>query len=144
MDGFYQIMAETYGRGPDDEKHDSPTKRLISLKNSTFDHKKVMKNNIKRQEYSLTYCGSPQKSYVVEPHGGEINYKLADKNPEKFYEQVFNQDITKHKVKEEAKQKGKPSIGITSKVTKRGYLKIMAKIKLQIEERLKDVIGEEF
>lgn len=43
---FYDIMSEYYGRGSEDEKHSSPTKRLISMKNSTFDHKKVMANNI--------------------------------------------------------------------------------------------------
>lgn len=47
-DGFYQVMNEFYGRGPGDEKHSSPTKRLISLKNSTSDHKKVMAGNIQR------------------------------------------------------------------------------------------------
>lgn len=47
-DGFYVIMNEYYGRGPEDEKHLSPTKRLISLKNSTFEHKKVMANKIER------------------------------------------------------------------------------------------------
>jgi hypothetical protein len=45
---FYEIMQEYYGKGPDDEKHSSPTKRLISLKNTTFEHKKVMKDNIER------------------------------------------------------------------------------------------------
>ena len=38
---FYDVMTEFYGKGPDDEKHASPTKRLISLKNSTTEHKKV-------------------------------------------------------------------------------------------------------
>lgn len=89
-----------------DEKHESPTKRLIQLKNTTSEHKKVMKNNFSRQEYSLTYCSSPGKSYIIEPHGGELNYNLAQKNPLKFYEQVFNQNITKHKVLEtETKKK---------------------------------------
>lgn len=106
-EGFYDIMSEFYNRGPDDEKHSSPTKRLISLKNSTSDHKKVMKDNFQRGDYSLTYCSSPGKSYIIEPHGGELNYKMAEKNPLKFYEQVFTQDITKHKVKEEEKSPNK-------------------------------------
>lgn len=67
------------------EKHSSPTRRLISHKNTTFDHKKVMHNNIDRQDYSLTYVPSPGKSYIIEPHGGEINYGMHKKNPEKFY-----------------------------------------------------------
>lgn len=70
----------------DIEKHSSPTKRLIKHKNTTFEHKKVMANNIQRQDYSLTYCPSPGKSYVIEPHGGELKYNLAEKNPEKFYD----------------------------------------------------------
>ena len=39
MDNYYQ-------RGPDDVKHDSPTKRLISMKNTAFEHKKVLKDNV--------------------------------------------------------------------------------------------------
>ncbi len=42
------LISEYYPleRGPDDEKHESPTKRLIQQKNTTFEHKKVMKDNI--------------------------------------------------------------------------------------------------
>lgn len=43
------------------------------------------------------YNPSPGKSYIIEPHEGEINYKLAHKNPLKFYDQVLSQDITKIK-----------------------------------------------
>lgn len=83
-------MTEFYGKGEGDEKHASPTKRLISLKNSTSDNKKIMAGNIQRGEYSLTYCSSPGKSYIIEPHGGELNYNLAQSNPLKFYDQVLN------------------------------------------------------
>lgn len=83
--GFYEVMDEYYGTGSP-EKHESPTKRLISQKNQTFDHKKVMKDNIQKAEYSLTYCPSPGKSYVIEPHGGQLNYDIAEKNPLKFYD----------------------------------------------------------
>ena len=83
-------MGNYYGKGPDDEKHVSPTKRLIAMKNTTFDNKKVFKANIQRGEYSLNYTTAPGKAYVIEPHGGELDYKLHKKNPEKFYEQVFN------------------------------------------------------
>ena len=145
-DGFYVVMDEYYGVGSS-EKHESPTKRLISLKNSTSEHKKIMKNQIQRGEYSLTYCSSPGKSYIIEPHGGELNYKIAEKNPLKFYDQVFNQDITKHKVKEqqqeEEKTRRRPKVAVTSKVTKRPYLKIMQKIKIKLIETLLNRIGEE-
>ena len=100
------------------------------MKNSAFEHKKVLANNIQRGEYSLTYTSSPGKSYVIEPHGGEINYKLAEKNLDKFYDQVFNQDVTKHKVRKEKDEEGSPrkrnkAIEVKSKITKRPISKIM-------------------
>ena len=49
-------------------------------------HKKVMKDNIQRGDYSIVYTTGPNKSYIVEPHGGELNYKLAQKNPLQFYD----------------------------------------------------------
>jgi uncharacterized membrane protein YcgQ (UPF0703/DUF1980 family) len=63
-----------------------------------------------------------------------LNYAIAEKNPEKFYQQVFNQDITKHKVKEEQKspnvyKKSKTEAEVKSKVTKRPFIKMMEKIK---------------
>ena len=140
-DDFYKVFNEFYGKGPDDEKHASPTKRLISLKNSTSDHKKVMAGNIQRQEYSLTYCSSPGKSYVIEPHGGELNYKLAERNPLKFYEQVLTQDITKHKIKRDEESPNRRSVAITSKITKRPHLLIIEKIRAKLEEKLKERIG---
>jgi hypothetical protein len=45
-----------------------------------------MKSDINKGEYSLVYTTGPEKSYVIEPHGGELNYKIAEKNPLKFYE----------------------------------------------------------
>lgn len=45
-----------------------------------------MKSNINKGEYSLVYTPGPNKSYVIEPHGGELNYKIAEKNPLKFYD----------------------------------------------------------
>ncbi len=57
-----------------------------------------MKDNIDKGEYAFTYTPGPGKSYVIEPHGGGINYNLAKKDPNKFYDQVFQQDLTKHTV----------------------------------------------
>jgi hypothetical protein len=48
-----------------------------------------MKDNIDKGEYAFTYTPGPGKSYVIEPHGGGINYNLAKKDPNKFYDQVF-------------------------------------------------------
>ena len=43
-------------------------------------------NNVNKGEYSLTYTTGIKNSYVIEPHGGELDYKLAEKNPLKFYD----------------------------------------------------------
>ena len=82
-----------------------------------------------------------------------MNYKLAEKNPLKFYDQVFNQDIKKTKVAEdknikmaneekkrvkEEKHPGstyktkKAPVAVTSKITKRPHMKIMEKITKKI------------
>ena len=66
-----------------------------------------MHGNIQKGDQAQVYTPGPGKSYVIEPHGGSLNYNLAKKDPLKFYEQVFNQDITKHTVgkdKEAVKQ----------------------------------------
>ena len=88
-DGFYEVMDEYYGKTTE-VKHKSPTKRLIKMKNTVSDHKKLHNDNFSKQGYSQTYCVAPGKTYVIEPIGGELNYNLAEKNPLKFYEQVFN------------------------------------------------------
>ena len=55
---------------------------------------------------------------------------------------MFNQDITKHKVREEEKSpKKRAQVEIKSKVTKRPYMKIMEKIRIKIVEQLKQKIG---
>jgi len=39
------------------------------------------------------------KSYIVEPADGKgLNYKLIDKKPLQFYDQVLSQDVIKKKV----------------------------------------------
>jgi hypothetical protein len=91
--------------------------------------------------YQLTYSTSPGKTYVIEPHGGELNYKLVDRNPEKFYHQVFNQDITQTKFRESPTKRD--YVEISTKVTKRPYMKIMEKIRTKIAERLKEKFGHE-
>ena len=97
-ESFYKSMHDYYYNDEIISSHDSPTKRLIQHKNTTFDHKSTMKDQIdSSNKYALVYT-SPEKSYVIQPHEGELNYTLAEKNPLKFYDQVFTQDITKHTV----------------------------------------------
>jgi hypothetical protein len=60
-------LLDVYVADPNsDKKHKSPTKRLISHKNSTVDHKTRISKTMNKGEYSQTYCISPGKSYVVE------------------------------------------------------------------------------
>jgi hypothetical protein len=92
MDNFYDIMGEFYSS--DMRKHQSPTKRLVQQKDAAFEHKKFLSKNMTRtQEYGLTYVASPDKTYVIEPKGGMIDYSMARKNPLKFYDNVMKQDI---------------------------------------------------
>lgn len=79
-------MNDYYYNDPETAAHASPTKRLIAQKNTTFDHKKIMKTNIDKGDYSLVYTTGPEKSYVIEPHGGQLNYKIVEKDPLKFYD----------------------------------------------------------
>jgi len=77
-----------------------------------------------------------------------LNYNLADKNLQKFFDQVFNQEITQHKLKEAGGDKEsniyhKKPVEVVSKITKRPYLKIMEKIRLKLYEKLRDIIGDQ-
>jgi len=42
-DEFYKVMGEFYGGNM--KRHESPTRRLRQLKDSTVEHKTVIKNN---------------------------------------------------------------------------------------------------
>ena len=48
--------------------------------------------------YSIKYVASPSKSYLVNPKEGEIDYSLAYKNYDKFYDMVSQQKIVKYKM----------------------------------------------
>jgi hypothetical protein len=72
----------------------------MEMKESCWKHKTHFKDTLRRnQDYSLTYCTSPDKAYVIEPHGGELNYDEAYKKPNEFFKKVMSQDITEHKVR---------------------------------------------
>lgn len=52
----------------DQPRHVSPTKRLIAQKNSTWEHKELMKEKgCKSQKYGLHYTTQPRKSFLIEP-----------------------------------------------------------------------------
>jgi hypothetical protein len=98
MDDFYATMGNFYHS--DLKKHTSPTRRLMQMKESTWKHKQHFQDTLRRtQDYSLTYCTSPDKAYVIEPQGGELNYDEAYEKPNAFYKKVMEQDIMEHKVR---------------------------------------------
>ena len=140
MDDFYTIMGDFYNKGTMN-KHASPTKRLIDQKNSCWAHKEIIKDNMRAsQSYKMHYTTSPDKSYVIEPKGGELDYDLADKNPLKFYDQVMSQDIIQHKVKKATEQTGHDQAGysLTTKVTKRKIGRILYAVQSKICEMVKE------
>ena len=144
MDEFYKVMGDFYTVVP---RHVSPTKRLRDMKDSTFVHKKMLRDTLKREkDYGMTYCPTPDKAYVIEPHKGQIDYDLAERNPLKFVDQVIKEDITKHKLAKnkklvqeqdamsvstkgkKKKKKKKIPLELTSKVTKRKAGRILTLI----------------
>lgn len=112
-------LIDEYQKGPEVKKEhkdkwmkkgSSPTKRLMEMKTAAHSHqpaaKKVQKSKDKcKNEYTLRYVSSPKKSYVVNPKEGEINYNLAYKNFDKFFNKVSTQKITKFRVSEDKKKK---------------------------------------
>jgi hypothetical protein len=90
------------------------------------------------QQYKLHYTTSPEKSYVIEPRGGELDYDMAYKNPLQFYNQVMTQDIIQHKVTKATatNQDGTQTDGyaMTVKVTKRKIGRILYAVQNKILE----------
>ena len=60
--------------------------------NSHVSHPSVMdtRKNSVSNNYSIKYVASPTKSYLVNPKEGEIDYTLAYKNYDKFFDKVAN------------------------------------------------------
>ena len=109
------------------------------MKDSTVAHKSHLQSTLRRtKDYSLTYCPSPDRAYVIEPQEGEINYDLAYTNPLKFIDQVLAQDVQKHTVRQDkAEVSRKSGKGLTtshvglktySKVQKRKVGKIIGAV----------------
>jgi len=60
---------------------------------------------------------SPDKAYVVEPEGGELNYEEAYANKNKFIAKVHNRDDTETIVKRKSIHADVPNIGTTKRVS---------------------------
>ena len=65
------------------------------------EHEKKIQSEGGYGDYSLQYFTGPEKSYVVQPKEGEINYDKAWKDPLKFIEEISNHHLVKHTFKEE-------------------------------------------
>jgi hypothetical protein len=109
-------------RGKWAEKGESPTKRLIEMKESHWNHTSGFKERQQEEKYALNYVISPKKSYVVEPCAGKIDYdsirlKLEDeskkseskkseskkkqdliKKKEELMEEICKQEVTKYRI----------------------------------------------
>ena len=93
MDEFYRVMGEFYGSNM--KKHESPTRRLRQQKAAAVEHKsylykKLKSGEISNEEYTLTYTADPKRTFMIQPKEGEIDYSLANKNIEKFYNKVLS------------------------------------------------------
>ena len=138
---FYDEMYKDFAHSKV-EKHDgSPVGRLIQHKNTAVIHKSAMKE-IDKGDYHMVYVMNPDKSYVVNPHEGELNYHLVDRNPKKFYDQVFHSSITKHKFEEDPesphRNKHQTPVKITSKTTVRPHQKIIDKVTIAMNEKFQE------
>jgi len=117
-------------------RHQSPTKRLIAHKNSTVKHKNILKNKSTRHFSSVSnhtrttqqhYTTAPGQSYIVEAQGGELNYDLAKKNPEKFYKHVMSQDLKKHEARDDETGKTRVSTTLVKRKVGRILMLVLSK-----------------
>jgi len=91
---------------------------------------------LQRGEYSQIYSIAPGSTYVIEAQGGELPYELAEKNPQKFYSQVLNQDIKRCKVKNRGR--------LFFVWTQRPLLRIINSIKNKLLRRMSLELGPKF
>ena len=157
MDDFYKVMGEFYDNKM--KRHASPTKRLMDQKKAAFEHKtylykKLQSGEIDERQYSLTYVASPQKTYMIQPKEGEINYDLAQKNPLKFYDKIMKQDVVEHKVQKQSSnvqnsqsgelpmKKSKSHLGMKTKTTKRAVAMILSAVQIKIQQLMMDKLAE--
>jgi hypothetical protein len=79
----------------------SPVKRLISMKERSLKANQAMDKAARyeprtyssnRDTYQIRYVCNPDKATFVRPEH-EIDYDLADRNPKKFMNSVYNQEV---------------------------------------------------
>jgi len=95
------------------------------------------------QEYGLTYVASPDKTYVIEPKGGMIDYSMARKNPLKFYDNVMKQDIQEHSCAKDSKRGNSP-LKYRTQLTKRAIAKVLSTIETRLTKLIRQKTLEKF
>ena len=71
------------------------------MKNATFKHHQVEnKSGITDGKYQLTYTTSPDKSYVVKPDDGEINYEKYGNKASKLVDKIMNGGVERFELSE--------------------------------------------
>ena len=94
---FYEEMEKLNYKGVD-RFFCSPTKRFVGHINNALEHKFKFKEEFVSPTKLGQQYSNFEKSYIVEPVGKGLNYKLIETKPLKFYDQVLNQDVIKKKV----------------------------------------------
>ena len=110
-DAFYEAIDElNYGGISKFEM--SPTRRLVKHHNHTVEQKEKFKDEHQAPTSKGNQYSVYSKSYIVEPADGKgLNYKLIDRKPLKFYDQVLEQDVIKKKVYKDKNQSIMPYQG---------------------------------
>ena len=73
------------------------------MKNAVTKHHTIDKDkNLKDGKYALQYTTCPEKSYVVKPDEGRINYdEFKDKKAHQFVEKIINGKVEKIQIEEQ-------------------------------------------
>jgi hypothetical protein len=82
------------------------------MKNTTTKHHTIEEyRSIKDGKYALQYTTSPDKTHVVVPDEGEIDYdKCTGKNAHKFVEKILNAEVEVYDIEEQKSLKKKKTI----------------------------------
>ena len=112
------------------------------------------------QPYTISYHTGTKNSYIVEPKNGKANYEVAEIDPLKFYDELFDQPITLTKVSQGRKDNFKPkaslydtettqeeskkkldaphpdTLEVKTEVTIRSFAKAMDKLREKIAQKL--------
>ena len=106
-----------------DQSVESPTRRLIHMKNATTKHHVIEYRKGITGRYAIQYTTCPEKSYVILPHDGQTDYdQFNDKNAHKMVSKIINATVERVELKESGKRlKSNPN---SRKVTNKSPVRI--------------------